>query len=82
MASSGTSLTTTEMEAGLLQRLNNASSSIDAAIYELDRQSIRDALIAALMAVYDELHASRTLRTGSARSAVIRPKDPLDDLSF
>lgn len=32
VASSGTSLTTTEMEAGLLQRLNNASTLMDASI--------------------------------------------------
>lgn len=48
----------------------------------MDRQSIRNVLIlilAALVSMYDELHAPRTLRTGSA---VIRPKDPLDELSF
>lgn len=43
----GTSVAPTAMEQDLLDRLNASTTSIDAAIYELDRQSIRDALIAA-----------------------------------
>lgn len=45
-ASSAT-LTITDMEQELLDRINNAATSIDLAIYEFDRTSIRDALIAA-----------------------------------
>lgn len=43
----GTSLATTPMEQTLLNRLNAATVSIDAAIYDFNRASIRDALIAA-----------------------------------
>jgi phosphatidylserine/phosphatidylglycerophosphate/cardiolipin synthase-like enzyme len=43
----GTSLAVTEMEQQLLNRLNAATNSIDAAIYGLDRVSIVNALIAA-----------------------------------
>jgi phosphatidylserine/phosphatidylglycerophosphate/cardiolipin synthase-like enzyme len=43
----GTSLAVTEMEQQLLNRLNAATASIDAAIYGLDRVSIVNALIAA-----------------------------------
>ena len=43
----GPSPTQTTMEQALLQRLNNAATSIDAALYSLNRASIRDALIAA-----------------------------------
>ncbi len=47
ITATGTSLAITGMEQQLLNRLNAASTSIDAAIYSLDRVSIRDALIAA-----------------------------------
>jgi phosphatidylserine/phosphatidylglycerophosphate/cardiolipin synthase-like enzyme len=47
ITATGTSLAVTGMEQQLLNRLNAASTSIDAAIYSLDRASIRDALIAA-----------------------------------
>lgn len=43
----GTSLASTTMEQALLDRLDGATTSIDAAIYDLDRASVRDALIAA-----------------------------------
>jgi hypothetical protein len=39
-------------------------------------------LSAALIAVADELYASDVLSTGQARSALIRPGDPLADLRF
>lgn len=42
-----TTVETTEMEAALLNLLNNATQSIDVAIYGFDRASLRDALIAA-----------------------------------
>ncbi len=47
ITATGTSTAITDMEQQLLNRLNGASTSIDAAIYSLDRASIRDALIAA-----------------------------------
>jgi phosphatidylserine/phosphatidylglycerophosphate/cardiolipin synthase-like enzyme len=47
ITATGTSLAVTGMEEQLLNRLNGATTSIDAAIYSLDRASIRDALIAA-----------------------------------
>ncbi len=47
LAATGTSPDTTEMEQALLDRLNAAQVSVDAAIYGLNRASIRDALIAA-----------------------------------
>lgn len=43
----GASVAPTTMEQELLHYLNAATTSIEAAIYELDRQSIRDVLIAA-----------------------------------
>jgi hypothetical protein len=46
-ASAGPSTAPTAMEHALLDHLNAATTSIDAAIYELDRTSVRDALIAA-----------------------------------
>ncbi len=45
--STGTSQNLTPMEQELLDRINGASTSIDIAIYGFDRNSIRDALIAA-----------------------------------
>jgi phosphatidylserine/phosphatidylglycerophosphate/cardiolipin synthase-like enzyme len=45
--STGVSTEITEMEAALLARINSASLSIDLAIYGFNRDSIRDALIAA-----------------------------------
>lgn len=42
-----TTTTTTVMEAALLDLLNNATNSIDVAIFGFDRASLRDALIAA-----------------------------------
>jgi phosphatidylserine/phosphatidylglycerophosphate/cardiolipin synthase-like enzyme len=47
ITATGTSLAVTEMEQQLLNRLNAATTSIDAAIYGLDRASIVNALIAA-----------------------------------
>jgi phosphatidylserine/phosphatidylglycerophosphate/cardiolipin synthase-like enzyme len=47
ITATGPSLAVTEMEQELLNRLNAATTSIDAAIYSFDRVSIRDALIAA-----------------------------------
>lgn len=47
LAAEGTSVALTTMEQELLHHLDAAIISIDAAIYEFDRQSIRDALIAA-----------------------------------
>jgi phosphatidylserine/phosphatidylglycerophosphate/cardiolipin synthase-like enzyme len=47
ITATGTSIAVTEMEQQLLNRLNAATNSIDAAIYSLDRVSIRNALIAA-----------------------------------
>ncbi|MEM8862133.1 MAG: phospholipase D-like domain-containing protein [Chloroflexota bacterium] len=46
-ASTGTSPEITEMEAALLSLINSAQSTIDLAIYDFNRDSIRDALIAA-----------------------------------
>lgn len=43
----GTSMAITEMEQALLDRINAAATSIDVAIYDFNRDSIRDALIAA-----------------------------------
>ena len=37
---------------------------------------------AALVAVYDDLIAEGKIRTGRARSTIIKPPDPLDNLSF
>ncbi|MCI0648639.1 MAG: hypothetical protein L0346_27615, partial [Chloroflexi bacterium] len=39
-------------------------------------------LSAALVAVYDDLFREGRLPTGQGRSAVIRPRDPLEDLEF
>ena len=47
MASTGTSPAVTPMEQALLDRINSAVTSIDAAFYDFNRDSIRDALIAA-----------------------------------
>jgi phosphatidylserine/phosphatidylglycerophosphate/cardiolipin synthase-like enzyme len=47
ITATGTTLAVTEMEQELLNRLNNATTSIDAAIYGLDRASIVNALVAA-----------------------------------
>jgi phosphatidylserine/phosphatidylglycerophosphate/cardiolipin synthase-like enzyme len=47
VTATGTTIAVTEMEQQLLNRLNAATNSIDAAIYSLDRVSIRNALIAA-----------------------------------
>lgn len=44
---SNSSLTITPMEQELLDRINNATTSIDVSIYEFDRTSIQSALIAA-----------------------------------
>jgi hypothetical protein len=44
ITATGTSLAVTDMEQQLLNRLNAASTSIDAAIYSLERSAIRDAL--------------------------------------
>lgn len=45
--SQGVSMEITDMEAALLSRINSAQLSIDLAIYDFNRDSIRDALIAA-----------------------------------
>lgn len=45
--STGTSPDITEMEAALLSRIDNATSRIDVSIYDFNRDSIRDGLIAA-----------------------------------
>ncbi|MFZ1398988.1 MAG: phospholipase D-like domain-containing protein, partial [Candidatus Promineifilaceae bacterium] len=47
LTATSASTTVTNMEQALLDRLSAATTSIDAALYELDRVSIRDALIAA-----------------------------------
>lgn len=47
MASTGTSPAVTPMEQALLDRISSAATSIDAAFYDFNRNSIRDALIAA-----------------------------------
>ena len=47
MAATGTSPNVTPLEQALLDRINTASTRIDAAIYDFNRASIRDALIAA-----------------------------------
>jgi len=47
MAATGTDPAVTVMEQALLDRLNGATTSIDAAFYDFNRDSIRDALIAA-----------------------------------
>jgi phosphatidylserine/phosphatidylglycerophosphate/cardiolipin synthase-like enzyme len=47
IASTGPTTTITVMEQALLDRINNASTSIDTAIYDFNRASIRDALVAA-----------------------------------
>jgi phosphatidylserine/phosphatidylglycerophosphate/cardiolipin synthase-like enzyme len=47
ITATGTTLAVTEMEQELLDRLNGATTSIDAAIYGLDRASVVNALIAA-----------------------------------
>jgi hypothetical protein len=47
ISSSGPTVGVTEMEQALLDRINNAAVSIDLAIYDFNRNSIRDALIAA-----------------------------------
>jgi hypothetical protein len=47
ITATGTTLAVTEMEQELLNRLNDATTSIDAAIYGLDRASVVNALIAA-----------------------------------
>lgn len=47
IAAVGTSLAISSMEQALLDRIQAASISIDAAIYDFDRVSVRTALIAA-----------------------------------
>lgn len=47
MASTGTSPNVTVMEQQLLDRINGATTTIEAAFYDFNRNSIRDALIAA-----------------------------------
>ena len=47
ITSTGTSPDVTVMEQALLDQLNAATTSIDVAIYDFNRDSIRDALIAA-----------------------------------
>jgi phosphatidylserine/phosphatidylglycerophosphate/cardiolipin synthase-like enzyme len=47
ITATGTTLAVTEMEQELLNRLNNATTSMNAAIYGLDRASVVNALIAA-----------------------------------
>lgn len=47
MAATGTNPAVTVMEQALLDRIQGASASIDAAFYDFNRDSIRDALIAA-----------------------------------
>lgn len=37
---------------------------------------------AALVAIFDELHAAKKLRIGQAKSRIIPPRDPLKELSF
>ncbi len=44
---SATTLEHTEMENALLSQINNAATSIDVALYDLNRQSVIDALVAA-----------------------------------
>jgi phosphatidylserine/phosphatidylglycerophosphate/cardiolipin synthase-like enzyme len=47
ITATGTAFAVTEMEQELLDRLDGATASIDAAIYGLDRASVVNALIAA-----------------------------------
>jgi phosphatidylserine/phosphatidylglycerophosphate/cardiolipin synthase-like enzyme len=47
VASTGVSSEVTEIEAALLSRINGAQNSISIAIYDFNRDSLRDALIAA-----------------------------------
>jgi phosphatidylserine/phosphatidylglycerophosphate/cardiolipin synthase-like enzyme len=70
ITATGTTLAVTEMEQEFLDHLNDATTSIDAAIYSLDRASIVNALIAAhdrgvtVRIVADEAPATyRSVRT-------------------